>query len=216
MRISDLSRSSGVALPTIKYYLREGLLEPGERTSANQAVYGEAHLDRLRLVRVLLEVGGLSIAAVKKVIAALTDERVGVHDLLGAVQYALVAAEPRTDEPWLAALADVDAYLAQHDWRVRPDAPARYRLADVLHGLRAVRGEAVPASCFDPYAEVGREMGRAEVAHLPDADVPREQLVSAVTVGVAVFETAITAFRLLGQEDASARRYAGRAAADSR
>jgi DNA-binding transcriptional MerR regulator len=33
MRMSDLSRSSGVSVTTIKYYLREGLLPPGRQLS---------------------------------------------------------------------------------------------------------------------------------------------------------------------------------------
>jgi len=33
MRISQLSAESGVPIPTIKYYLREGLLPGGEATS---------------------------------------------------------------------------------------------------------------------------------------------------------------------------------------
>ena len=37
MRMAELSRRTGVPVPTIKYYLREGLLPPGERTSPNQA-----------------------------------------------------------------------------------------------------------------------------------------------------------------------------------
>ena len=49
MRIAELSRQSGVPVPTIKYYLREGLLPAGELTSPNQASYGETHLRRLRL-----------------------------------------------------------------------------------------------------------------------------------------------------------------------
>ena len=47
MRIAELSRRSGVSVPTIKYYLREGLLAAGERTGPNQARYDEAHLRRL-------------------------------------------------------------------------------------------------------------------------------------------------------------------------
>ena len=37
MRISELSSVTGVPVPTIKYYIREGLLPRGERTAANQA-----------------------------------------------------------------------------------------------------------------------------------------------------------------------------------
>ncbi|MYU47619.1 MerR family transcriptional regulator, partial [Streptomyces sp. SID7803] len=51
MRLSELSERSGIATATIKYYLREGLLPPGERLSATQAEYDESHLRRLRLVR---------------------------------------------------------------------------------------------------------------------------------------------------------------------
>ncbi|WP_346281659.1 MerR family DNA-binding transcriptional regulator, partial [Pseudonocardia sp.] len=33
MRMAELSARTGVPIPTIKFYLREGLLPPGERTS---------------------------------------------------------------------------------------------------------------------------------------------------------------------------------------
>ncbi len=46
MRISELSRRSGVSIPTIKYYLRDGLLPAGRATAANQADYDEDHLRR--------------------------------------------------------------------------------------------------------------------------------------------------------------------------
>ncbi|MFD0479411.1 MerR family transcriptional regulator [Nonomuraea thailandensis] len=58
MRISELSARSGVAIPTIKYYLREGMLHQGEQTAATRAEYDETHLRRLRLIRALLDVGG--------------------------------------------------------------------------------------------------------------------------------------------------------------
>ena len=41
MRISELSAQTGVPVPTIKYYLREGLLPEGERSAPTQAAYGE-------------------------------------------------------------------------------------------------------------------------------------------------------------------------------
>lgn len=51
MKVSELAAQSGVALATIKYYLREGLLMPGEPTSATGARYGEQHVRRLALIR---------------------------------------------------------------------------------------------------------------------------------------------------------------------
>jgi DNA-binding transcriptional MerR regulator len=44
MRISELSARSGISVPTIKFYLREGLLPPGSPRAVNQADYGEPHL----------------------------------------------------------------------------------------------------------------------------------------------------------------------------
>ena len=46
MRMSELSRLSGVSVTTIKYYLREGLLPAGRQLSATQAEYDGSHLRR--------------------------------------------------------------------------------------------------------------------------------------------------------------------------
>src|SRR6478752_4591497 len=66
MRISELAGATGVTVPTIKYYLREGLLSEGARTSATQAEYGEDHVRRLRVVRALIE-SGVTVAETRKV-----------------------------------------------------------------------------------------------------------------------------------------------------
>lgn len=50
MKIGDLSRKLGVSVETIRYYEREKLLPPPERTASNYRVYGPAHADRLRFV----------------------------------------------------------------------------------------------------------------------------------------------------------------------
>lgn len=42
VRMAELSRITGVSVPTIKYYVREGVLAPGEAISKNQALYGQA------------------------------------------------------------------------------------------------------------------------------------------------------------------------------
>lgn len=41
MRVSELAVVTGVALPTIKFYLREELLHRGAMTAPNQARYDE-------------------------------------------------------------------------------------------------------------------------------------------------------------------------------
>ncbi len=64
MRMAALSEASGVPVPTIKFYLREGLLPPGHRTSPNQSQYDDEHVRRLALIRSLTEIGGYSLATV--------------------------------------------------------------------------------------------------------------------------------------------------------
>ncbi|MGW9433903.1 MerR family transcriptional regulator, partial [Streptomyces decoyicus] len=84
MRMGELSRTTGVPVPTIKYYVREGLRPPGELTSPNQATYGEAHERRLRLIRALLDVGGMKVAEIADVLTAIDDPARPVHKVLGA------------------------------------------------------------------------------------------------------------------------------------
>src|SRR5215218_9536808 len=92
MRISELSRESGVPVATIKYYLREGLLPAGTPTSATSAWYDERHVDRLNLIRALVDVGRLPIARVREVVTALEQPPTSWHDLLGAAHGALPPA----------------------------------------------------------------------------------------------------------------------------
>src|SRR5687768_10077798 len=89
MRIAELSRQSGVPVPTIKYYLREALLPPGELTSPNQASYGEAHLRRLRLIRALVDLGQVPIARVKEILEGLDSDSMTLHEQIGRAHRAI-------------------------------------------------------------------------------------------------------------------------------
>ena len=54
MKISDLAKMSGVPTPTIKHYVREGLLSgPHKRTSRNMAYYDARLADRVRVIKEL-------------------------------------------------------------------------------------------------------------------------------------------------------------------
>jgi DNA-binding transcriptional MerR regulator len=164
MQMSELSRRSGVPIPTIKYYLREGLMLPGTATAATRAEYGEPHLRRLRLIRALLEVGGLPVASIRRIIAALDDETVSLHVLFGTVQYALPPrVSPRAgDADWQAAEREVDALITELGWQVEPDSPARGLLAGALVALG--RLEQAPAGLsLRVYAEAVRRLAGLEI-----------------------------------------------------
>ena len=65
MKISELSSRTGVSIPSLKFYLREGLLPQGQLSAPNQADYSESHVRRAALIRALRDVAGLSIAKIK-------------------------------------------------------------------------------------------------------------------------------------------------------
>ena len=162
--MSELSKRSGVPIPTIKYYLREGLMLPGMATAATRAEYGEPHLRRLRLIRALLEVGGLPVASIRRIIAALDDETVSLHVLFGTVQYALpprVGPRPG-DSDWQAAERKVDALITELGWQVEPDSPARGLLAGALVALGQL-DQAPPGLSLRAYAEAVRRLAGLEI-----------------------------------------------------
>lgn len=65
--IGDMSRRTGVKVPTIRYYEKEGLLETPVRTSGNQRRYGQAALDRLGFIRHCRDLG-LPMPAIRDLI----------------------------------------------------------------------------------------------------------------------------------------------------
>src|SRR5918992_5132302 len=156
MRISELSSKSGVPVPTIKYYLREGLLDPGTKTSPNQADYGDEHLHRLGLVRALIEVGGLSVATVGEVVTAIEDETRSMHEILGIAHGALgpITSEKATERS--TARAQVDAFLDELGWSITADSPARTELASALGTLWKL-GWQVDTHVFERYARLAHE-----------------------------------------------------------
>src|SRR6476469_3885676 len=83
MRISELADLTGVSIPTLKYYLREGLLHPGRSQGATRADYDDTHVARVLLVRTLIDVGRLSIDRVREVVTALDLPPESRHLLLG-------------------------------------------------------------------------------------------------------------------------------------
>jgi len=212
MRMAELSRRSGVPVATIKYYLREGLLPSGVAVSATRAEYGEAHLRRLRLIRVLVDVGEVPVAAIGKILSVVDDQSAGVHQMLGAVQYELgphPAVPPEGDPDWQAARREVDELIASLGWTIAPNAPARALLALTLAALRRT-GSAPPGPGLRAYAEAMAGLAAREVAGLGPggpggANGSRVALAESAVVGMVLHEHVIVALRRLAQEDASAR-----------
>jgi DNA-binding transcriptional MerR regulator len=205
MRIAELSRRSGVAVPTIKYYVRERLVRPGELTSPNQAQYGEDHLRRLRLIRALVDVGGLSIAETRDVLASIDSPGKTLHETLGKAQHAVTPTleQDVDDRSWARASEQVEELVRRRGWQVTPESPAWQLLIHVLATFHAL-GQDDLAGLLDAYADAVEGLAEAEVGCvLSRPDV--ESMLEGVVIGVALGDMLIAALRRLAQANVSAR-----------
>jgi DNA-binding transcriptional MerR regulator len=202
MRMAELSSTSGIPVATIKYYLREGLLPAGERQGPNQSLYGPEHLRRLRVIRGLLDVGGLSIAAAHRVIDAI-DSDLGLQHTFDIAQRT-VSAQIEPDSLSRTALDRVDEVL--HGWRVSPDNPGRLAAARVLQTFDEL-GQPDLSGWVPGYAAAALAVAEADLDEI-DARADREAKTEMVVVGTVLGDALFAALRRAAQEHVSAKRYA--------
>lgn len=70
LRISEVAKATGVSLPTIHFYVREGLLSPSVKTARNMAYYDPKCVEDIRLIKELQAKRFLPLSAIKLVIQA--------------------------------------------------------------------------------------------------------------------------------------------------
>ncbi|WP_405409236.1 MerR family transcriptional regulator [Streptomyces decoyicus] len=204
MRIGELSRTTGVSVPTIKYYVREGLLPPGELTSPNQATYGEAHERRLRLIRALLDVGGMKVAEIADVLTAIDDPARPVHKVLGAAADRLGDADIEHDDTEsTAAHAVVAGLISRRGWRTHESNPAAADLSKALAAMARL-GHGAFVEVLDDYADAAEQVARADLAYV-NRRVAVEDMVESVVIGTVLGEAVFSALRRLAHVDASAK-----------
>ena len=158
LRMGELAEASGVPAPTIKHYLREGLLPEPVKTSRNMAYYPPEFVDRIKLIKRLQEERFMPLKAIKSVLdedperagamleledrildRALAGERArtsadrgprALRRPQGGARPARRAGDPQPQQSRLLA-------LRRHDHRGdRPLPRRRLRRADRLHRLR--------------------------------------------------------------------------------
>ena len=66
LKISQLAQKAGVSTPTVKHYVREGLIPRPVKTSRNMAYYSEADIHRIRLVKKLQKEKFLPLEVIKR------------------------------------------------------------------------------------------------------------------------------------------------------
>jgi DNA-binding transcriptional MerR regulator len=201
MWMSELAATSGLPVPTIKYYLRERLLPPGEAVGATRARYDQTHVRRLRLVRALTEVAGLRLEDVRRVVEAIEDTGRPLHDVLGSAHTRL----PSTVAPGHGEEQRdrVDALLDRHGWVLDDDSPHRDSLAGALAALAALGRDPVEG-LLDVYADSAEAIARVDLATMDWSD--RENATEHVVIGTLLLEPVLLTLRRIAQENVSRRR----------
>jgi DNA-binding transcriptional MerR regulator len=209
MRIAELSRRTGVPVPTIKYYRREGLLPPGELSSPNQAQYGDEHLRRIRLIRALVDAGGLPIAAVRDLLAVVDAPAVGVHSTLGAVlHHVLPTRTVPADETWTAVSEELEDLLRERGWEYETGSPALRTAIAALAAMRELAGpDFARRALLEVYADAVERIAAAEIGLIGSRGSSMDTIVEGAVIGTVLGDTMIGALRHLAQESASAKRF---------
>jgi DNA-binding transcriptional MerR regulator len=218
IRIAELSRRSGVPVPTIKFYIREGILPRGEPTAPNQARYGEAHLRRLALIGTLQR-AGLSLAVIKRSLHAMDTMR---DDSPEFMRIAVGSLPPFGRD---AAAGDLDpavearasallrAMVEHRGWQVDEGVPIWREVARAIAALQTSGPRGLSGAGLDRYAAAMEGLAAAE---LPDtwnpAASPEDALITAVQ-GTLLVEPLILALRRLAHIDRGNKLRARRAGA---
>lgn len=202
MRISELSKRTGVSVASIKYYTREGLLPAGVQIGYNSTEYDEDHVARLRLIRALIDSGGLSVAAAGRVIAAIDDPATSLPHVFGIAQQAL----PRGSAPPSESALDlVRGVMRERGWATVADNPGLPLAASVIDDLTRT-GHTEVTEQLSRYAaamDVVAEADLDAVAASGDSDRSAETVV----VGIALGDALLAGLRRIAQEAHTHRRY---------
>ncbi|MFO0746404.1 MAG: MerR family transcriptional regulator [Myxococcota bacterium] len=171
-RMKDLCEATGLQRQAIHFYIKEGLLPGGLKSSRNMAWYGEVHLERLRLVRRLQHERFLPLRAIKAVLDEVHDQfskeqRVWLRELKHHTASTLARHSDRIDkvlvEPVLARTGVTAADLTELDRMgvvpVIEDADGqRYAAADdiwVIETLGELRALGFTAEVGFPVSALG-------------------------------------------------------------
>jgi DNA-binding transcriptional MerR regulator len=193
MKISELSRRSGVPLPTIKFYIREGLLAAGVRTAKTQAVYNEEHIERLSLIRALKDDAGLSLGTITNMLRASDASPTDFIEVaIDAIERPVGPPIDESSEEFQSALKAMLEIAAEMGC---PGATGAARDgARALFRIRRAFG-VDPAPVIRLYSDVARQIAQIEI---PDDWSPQQKRMSTLryaVLGTVMFEPVILALR---------------------
>lgn len=201
LTMSQLAEVTGVHPSTIKFYISEGLVPRGELIASNRAIYGRAHVERLGFIRTLVTVGGVSIATLKDVVAALAG---------GSLTAVLAAAQDavRDSEDASPALAEtMDAVRAAYG--IEPHDPlfhhpAIRRIAAAMDASRPYLGDDFGA-WTDALFRAAAGAARADLDMVAGAEA--HDAVRYAVIGIPLGDVVLAQSRRLWQSVLTSREY---------
>ncbi|KUG51916.1 hypothetical protein AVL62_08235 [Serinicoccus chungangensis] len=173
--------------------------------SRTQARYDASHVERLTLVRALTEVGGLSLAAVRRVLDAIEEPDLSLLDVMAVAQRSLLAgpdtppedgAEPSCD-PSDVPDSRSRRFVADRGWQVHPGDPVLDQL-DAAWEACDRAGLGLDEERMGRYADAVEQIGRTDVGSVPRTSP--QAAVRQVVLGTVLVDPVLAALRRLAQQ----------------
>jgi len=201
MLMSELAARTNVPVPTVKYYLREGVLMPGRAVSATRAHYDEPHVRRIALIRAL-SARGLSIAQVKSIVGLIDNPGESLFATLGA---ATAALSPPAEATISLDRPRARAALAALGCTVPDNFPA---VAQLEHALADAEAAGLPMTedRLRAYAPHIRAIAAYDIEQMPVAQAPAA--VEYAVLGTVLYDPILAALRRVAHAEQAAQRLA--------
>ena len=97
LTIGTVAKRVGVAIDTIRYYEREGLLPEPERRASGYRMYGDSTIAQLRFIRRAKDMG-FTLEEIRELLALSTDRRHGVNAVKKRAEQRVAAIDTRIGE----------------------------------------------------------------------------------------------------------------------
>ncbi|MEE6136008.1 MerR family transcriptional regulator [Mycobacterium sp. 050128] len=196
MRVSELANEAQVSVPTVKYYIREGMLAAGDAAGPRRAVYDDSHVRRIHLIKALTGPAGLSLSQAKAILRSIDEPNSGPIDRLASATRVIAdaaGADMDADGKSYPRAEEVVGWLGEP---YRVEAPAAALLESALRAVEAA-GFQLHRDQLARYGEHMLAIAASEIANLPTD--PAEAVQYAV-LGTVLFEPVLTAIRRLAQQ----------------
>ncbi|QIL20627.1 heavy metal-responsive transcriptional regulator [Thermomonas sp. HDW16] len=115
MQIGQLAQHTGVAIDTVRYYERQGLLPPPQRRASGYRQYGEQDISRLRFIRRAKDLG-FSLQEIQDLLRLSASEDADRAEVRALAQHRLADIEHkmRNLEAMRATLANLVSHCSGH------------------------------------------------------------------------------------------------------